>query len=146
MRYEQIKTEAEKLIKKYKTTDPFEIADYLKIRVVFEDYPLELNGLYQYVDRTQHIYINKNLPNFHKKSVCGHELGHARFHRDYNCIFLKTRTLVPVSRFEMEANLFSTFFIVDEKTLKEFENYSYAQIAAAIGLPEEHLMLRFKIK
>lgn len=82
-----IKTKTEKLIKKYKTNNPFEIADELNIKVILMNYPEDINGLYIYVHRSSLIFINKNLPYEMQKVVCAHELGHAVLHHQKNSTF-----------------------------------------------------------
>lgn len=141
MRNEQIKRIVERLVKKYKTSDPYELAACLGIRVEFWNYPPELNGLYQYVERTQHIYINANLDEFNKSGTCAHELGHAILHRTYNCTFLSTHTLNNMNKYEIEANIFAAYLLTYNKNLLEFQNCTYKQIAATLCIPEEYIKL-----
>lgn len=126
-----------KITKKHNTNNPFEIAEHIGIRIVYEDYPAELNGVYQYYKKTQHIYINRNLSYLQQKAVCAHELGHALLHRNYNCTFLKAFNWI--NRFEIEANIFATYLLLDKSLDLELENLSYNQVAAALAVPEQYV-------
>lgn len=84
-----IEREINKLVKKNKTRDPFELCDLENIHCIVMDLHTEINGLYQYVQRNKFIYINSNLSEEEKKAICGHELGHAILHKKLNCTFLK---------------------------------------------------------
>ena len=69
------------LVSKYKTRDPFTIAEALGIRVLFcEDFG-PLKGMYRVVNRNRFIFINKELDGQMQRIVCAHELGHDQLHR-----------------------------------------------------------------
>lgn len=139
---DNIKFVVEKLVKKYSSNDPFVLADYLNIRVIYEDYPLELNGVYQFYNKVHSIYINKNLSYEMQRITCGHELGHSRLHKNYNCTFLKTHTFYNTNKFETEANLFCTYLLLPDSALCDYENCTYEQIASAVNLPLDYIKLR----
>lgn len=102
----EIKKIIHSLIKKYNTTDPFELCDYLKIKI--EKEPLgKLKGYYYCHNRIKIIKINIDLNYFDSKKVCAHELGHAIMHSFLNTMFLCAHTSIIVNKFENEANLFA---------------------------------------
>ncbi|WP_446715373.1 ImmA/IrrE family metallo-endopeptidase [Caloramator sp. Dgby_cultured_2] len=74
--------------------------------------------------------------------VCGHELGHAILHTKINCTFLKQHTLFSTNKFENEANLFCSYLLVSDETLKQYSDYSIEQIAAIFCIPTELLIIR----
>ena len=55
------KEAVDKLIKKYKTCDPFELCDYMNIQVRYSDIG-EYRGMYRYSKRNQFITINTSVP------------------------------------------------------------------------------------
>ncbi len=139
-----IKKEINKLIRKYKTNDPFDLAGFLKIQVLFWDFPEEVNGLYQYEKREKFIYINFNLSSKRRIIVCAHELGHAILHSKLNSTFLKEYTFLNINKYEKEANLFAAELIIDDELLQEYPNLTLNQISTAEDLPIELLELKFK--
>lgn len=137
-----IKIKAENLIKKYKTNDPFELAECLNIPIHFMNYPDELQGLYIYFRRTSTIYINKHIPCKSQRVVCGHELGHAVLHHKQNSTFLKQYDFFCMPRHENEANLFCTYLLLPDDDLCKYENLTYEQIAAVTYIPTDYIKLR----
>ena len=57
-----------KLIKQYKTSDPFEICGKIGIEVVFADIG-KLKGMYTCIKRNRFIVINENLDNSFCKQI-----------------------------------------------------------------------------
>ncbi|MDP4143232.1 MAG: ImmA/IrrE family metallo-endopeptidase [Bacillota bacterium] len=141
-----IKDKVKILIKKYKTEDPFIIADLLHIHVI--EWPLheEINGLYQYERREKFIYINSSLPDYVQKVICAHELGHAILHPKTNCTFLKNHTLFNINKYEKEANLFAIEMLISDEKIENYKEYSLQQIAAIEKVPLEILKLKFQNK
>lgn len=140
-----IKNEVERLIKKYKTNDPFEIAAAKHIRIFTE--PLgSINGYYNKFVREKMIHINCDLKDYRKVFTCAHELGHAVFHPDANTPFLRDNTLLSINRLEIEANTFSVFMTIPEDLLFAYEGFTIEQISKAEDIPVQALKLRFNIK
>lgn len=69
------------LVKRFKTRDPFAIAEALGIEVIFCDGFGPLKGMYRVVKRNRFIFINKDLDERMQRIVCAHELGHDQLHR-----------------------------------------------------------------
>src|SRR5690625_5031432 len=99
--------EVHKLLKKYKTNDPFELAEILNIHVVFFYLHDDIKGFYKYEQRNRFIVINKNLSYIMQKFVCAHELAHATQHPRENTPFMRRHTLFSTSKIEVEANTFA---------------------------------------
>lgn len=93
-----IKAAVQKLIKKYKTSNPYELASYLNINVFQWDLHHEIMGFYKYDKRNKYIVINSNLSQGEKTFVCSHELGHAQLHPRANTPFMKEHTLSQLIR------------------------------------------------
>ncbi len=134
------------LKKKYHTKNPFELCEYLGIKILYEDLGKNINGFFQAAPRNKIIHININLDESSRYFTCSHELGHALFHSKLNILFLEKNTFVIKNRLENEADYFSANLVIDDDDLKNhnFENMTVEQIAAKLHVPIELLKLRLK--
>lgn len=139
----EIKKLIQKLQAKYDTLNPFELADYLNIAVIYEDLG-KINGYYNKVLRQKQIHINHNLSYTDTIFTCAHELGHALLHPDVNSVFLASKTLLSVNKLEIQANLFAVELLIPDNFLIENQNYTVGQIARMLGYNEELIKLKLK--
>lgn len=131
----KIKKKVKQLVKKYGTNDPFKLAKYLGIIVVFE--PLgSIQGYYSKSHRTKVIHINENLPYEKQLATCSHELAHAIFHPNENIPFLKSNTYFPTNRIETEANIFMIELLFNQDADQTF---TIDEIANNYGIQEQFL-------
>ncbi len=117
-----IKLRVLNLITKYRTKNPFKLANSLGVQVRFEDLG-EVRGLFKKILRRRYIFINSKLSEFDQRIVCCHELGHAILHssNDYQFLIDNTRILRR-SKLEDEANLFASYLLFpDDEIIEEFE-------------------------
>ena len=84
-----IETEINRLVKLHKTTNPFDLCDYLKIKILYDDLGDNINGFFQSAPKNKIIHINSNLNYKDSYVTCSHELGHAIFHCNLNILFLE---------------------------------------------------------
>ena len=138
--------EVNKLKKKYKTNNPFEIAEMKNIIVIFESLGT-INGYYNKYARQKFIHINKDLDKVSQYVTCGHELGHAILHPGSNTPFFKKNTFYSINKLERQANQFAAYLLCDINNSDKFlfENYSCEQIASTLNLPVELIKIRFNI-
>lgn len=134
---------AEKIRKKYRTSDPFELARCLGITVLFEDLG-SINGYFNTVRRQKFIHINESLSEPEQRLTAAHEIGHVLLHPNTNTYFLRSKTLLAVGSLEYEANLFAACFLITDEDIAENREYSIGQMAAVFGCSEELVMLRLK--
>ena len=114
----QASTLPRRLLRRYGTSVPFELADCLGITILeCHDFKLQ-KGAFKVILNNCFIFINANLSTEMKKLVCAHELGHALLHRPLG----KTDTgLMEFELFditnttEYEANLFAANLLLDEE-------------------------------
>lgn len=134
----------DKLIKKYKTNNPFELCDDLDFMVL--EVPLTgVRGFYQYYKSNNLVYINLDLPEQVKKFVCAHELGHALMHKDTNAIYLDTRTFLKTSLYERQANQFAMNLIFpQDEFFDDYKECTISQAAECLNVSEELLEYRLK--
>ena len=84
---DKIKDNVKKLKKKYNTSNPYDLIDYLEIERF--DVPLGNRlGCYMYLQRSRCIFLNSSIEDDHiHRIVAAHELGHAIQHPKINCSF-----------------------------------------------------------
>lgn len=101
------KVRARNLVKKYGTSNPFEIACYMNIDVLRLKLPNTIRGFLVRVLRRKFIALNANLPYEAQKIVVCHELGHAILHKGYGYYLHADMSYYVPSRREKEANQFA---------------------------------------
>ena len=138
-----IRKKTNTLKKKYGTNDPFDIAKYLGIKVIFE--PLgSISGYYNKQLRMKQIHKNHDLSDHDQLFTCAHELGHAIMYPDANTPFLRKRTWLLISKIELEADKFAIELLIDAEIFLKFQEFTTNQIARALGYNEELIKLRLK--
>jgi Zn-dependent peptidase ImmA (M78 family) len=95
------------LIRKYKTNNPFELADNLNIIVWQSDLGNGTRGLYIRKLRRRYIVIHEGLNEHWKRFVCAHELAHDRLHPGFSRFWLDEHSFFHVGKFERQANKFA---------------------------------------
>jgi Zn-dependent peptidase ImmA (M78 family) len=133
---------AKNLIKKYNTNNPFEICDYLNYIVI--QTPLTgVRGFYQFFEKNNIIYVDKDLDCHIKNFVCAHELGHSIMHKGTNEIFMDTRTFLKTSIYERQADKFAVNFLYpDDSLFIDLKDYTVGQISRYLYLDENVVMYR----
>ncbi|SEU26692.1 ImmA/IrrE family metallo-endopeptidase [Paenibacillus sp. NFR01] len=96
-----------RLVKKYKTTNPFELAEALGIHIRYMDLGSCTKGLYFRKLRRRFIVIHSDLPVEWQRFVCAHELGHDRLHKGINRFFLEEHSFFAPGKLERQANRFA---------------------------------------
>ncbi len=134
-----IKAEVIKLLKKYKTNNPFEIASSMNIQVIHWDLHEEIKGFYKYDKRNKYIFINNNMEFSIQRFVCAHELGHAILHPRSNTPFLREKTFFSKDKFEVEAHTFGVELLIQDEYFREYHdtNLSIYEICDIYGVPRE---------
>ena len=141
-----IKKSVSNLKKKFKTTNIFELIDFLNIEVIETDLGSKTLGMYRTIKRNKFIFLNNNLGYIEKKFILAHELGHAVLHSSINCFFLENNSFFVKNKIEREANEFSAELLIDDIELKELlcSSYTTAQIAALMEVPESLILYKLK--
>lgn len=135
-----------KIVKKYGTNDPFELADCLGAITITAPLKDGTRGFYDYYKRNGIICIDENLSDEEARMVCAHELGHFILHRKVNSVLLKNTTLLNTNRYEIEANRFAAYLLIPTQYLMEYAEYGYTidQLASIFSVSREFMELRFK--
>ncbi len=130
----QVQKDILKLVKKYKTNDPFKLAELLGIYIFFGD----LGDTLGFVHRSHRIVminINYNLTEELKRFVCAHELAHALLHKHLSVPSMRRNTFFSVDKNEMEANRFATYLLLYGKNFEDYE--TKFDILRDCGIPIE---------
>lgn len=128
-------------VKKYKTRNPFELAEYLNVQVQFGDLGSRA-GCYMFLKNHKCIFLNKNLSEQEMRMVMAHELGHAILHRKENCYFIRNKTFLLTSKNEIEANTFAAELLIGDDVLADYKDYTKEQISRLLGYHERLLELK----
>ncbi|MFC5587525.1 ImmA/IrrE family metallo-endopeptidase [Sporosarcina soli] len=130
------------LIKKYRTSNSYKLAENLGIAVVFEPQG-SVHGYYSRTHRTKVIHINERLPCKKQLSICAHELSHAILHPNENTAFLKSNTHFPTSRIEAEAYEFMIELLFNQVSQNAITVHEAIE---HYGIPERLLNKNFNLK
>lgn len=127
-----------RMIKQYKTNNPFEIAKEKGITLLYMPLGNTL-GYYNCYKRIQFIHINNTINEQMQKFVCAHELGHALLHPDSNTTFLKANTFFSIDKLEVEANTFAVELLLSDEIVYQYNdsNLSINEVASMYGVPKE---------
>lgn len=129
------------LVEKYNTRNPFELAEYQNIEIIYSELKSVL-GYYTKYRRVQSIILSNELPEHLERYVCAHELGHAICHPDINVQWLCESTFYSKGKFERQANTFAVELLLPESLLREYPDQTIYQIARSVGVPEEFVDLK----
>lgn len=130
------------LDKKYKTLDPYELAEAMGIII----HRMELGntrGFCYTSRRIKQIILNNNLPEWTERFVLAHEIGHLVMHPKHSAPFLQS-TFFSMDKFEIEANKFATELIIPDDELMDMYEYTVDELSALYGLPRAIIELRFR--
>jgi len=135
----------EELKTKYRSSDPFELCDYLGVKVAVT-YLGSLKGLYTFIDDVPVILISSAIKRIPQLLVCAHELGHHVLHSD----IAKQGALREFTFFNMrdkteaEANRFMANLNIEDDELDELfrEGRSVSEAAQILCFPEELLNIK----
>lgn len=96
-----------KLIRKYRTNDPFELAECLNINIWFQDLGTNTRGIYMKKLRRRYIVIHNQLDENWQRFVCAHELAHDRLHPGFSRFWIDESSFFNAGKFERQANKFA---------------------------------------
>lgn len=107
-----LKRSVQNLVRRYKTYNPYELCDYLGIRVWKEPMPERVRGMYVRVLRRRYIIVNSEIHWQWQRFVCAHELGHDRLHKDLRGFHVDNEDTIRSGRMEFEANVFAAYLMI----------------------------------
>jgi len=135
-----------RLLKKYKTRNPFEIAANMNIDVLFMDLG-KLKGFYKRDGHNRFIIISNQICEPLQRIVCAHELGHDQLHRHIaeNHTLQEFAIYNMKSKPEYEANLFAAELLFSTKDVLEYFDQGYNFYETACFLNTDVHLLAVKL-
>lgn len=134
-----ISRQVKKLLKRFQTRCPFELAKLLRITIEYRELPAHVKGYCMRVLRRKYIILNNNLSVEELNFVCAHELGHLLLHKGFNHFFITQHTLVPIGKIEREANKFAVELLLPDELLEDGKSIYEVAIMCGIPLEVTHL-------
>lgn len=125
----------QRLVRKYKTTDPFEIAKGRNIFIRYAEFYEGTRGLYFRKLRRRFIVIDNNLSEEWQKVICAHELAHDCLHPGVNQFWTDEQTFFNIGKFERQANTFALKLLTFSQPLEKDELIE--QYLLKCGVPKE---------
>lgn len=131
------------LIRRYKTDDPFRLAAYKNIRIIYADLGGKFGNYLKY-KRSKFIIIDdERTPEWMLPFVCAHELGHALCTPDDNTQWLKTYTMsINADRVERLANQFAVELLLNNDYVAAHQEVSIYTLANCRGVPHRFIPLK----
>ncbi len=124
--------------RKYKTRDPFALADSMDIDVDFADLG-SLKGFYIVYNCNRFVVLNKSLTETLSGVILAHELGHDLLHRHLaeNGGIKESSFFDMKSRPEMEANIFAANLLISDKEVMSYaeDGYTVEEMAKDLYVP-----------
>ena len=148
MNSHEIYTQANALVRQYKTNNPLIIAE--SIGIIVRDVPklTDLLGMYSYKWRKRMILMNPNINGTLYHMVLGHEIGHDQLHRALaggeglrEFILFDMNDMV-----EYEANAFNAHLLIDEDEMDDLfrDGYDLAQTAKFLHVNINLLLIKIQ--
>lgn len=139
----EIRQKVVELIRRFKTDDPFRIAELKNIHIVYGDLGGKFGNYIKYKRSKFIILDNKKTPEFMLPFVCAHELGHALCTPNENTQWLKTYTMsVNADCIERVANEFAVELLLNDFYISENKEYSIFNLADCRGVPYQFIQLK----
>lgn len=135
------------LLDTYRTNNPFELCDYLEIKIIESNLGSEIKGFFQRTENDfEIIHLNSNLNYYDKKSTCAHELGHALMHTNLAIGFFIENTLQIKDRYEIQADKFAAELLLPNKLDEEFKSMNIEQLSCVFKVPKEFIKYKYSDK
>lgn len=140
--------EVERLVKKCKSRNPFDILNTLNVVVMESSSYQKLKGYCFSANRTVYVVINESLHPALKKIVAAHELAHIILHKNMLQIApMKDSVLYDMtSETEYEANLFAADLLIPDETVTDMskdEDMDYFKMCQTLNTSPD--LMSFKL-
>ena len=148
MRNEYIYDKTQKLIKRYKTRDPFKMLDEMNVIVGESSNYKQLKGFCFMSCKTIYVVISSRLSDEEKRIVAAHELDHIILHKSQlKMAPMKDDTLYNMlDNTEYQANLFAADLLLSDADIAEMahnEDLDYFGLCSSLNSTPE--LMSFKL-
>lgn len=135
-----IKRAVKELVEEYETSDPYRLARLMDIDV--DEFPFrQIKGLILEIAGKVTIILNSNIPDWLKRVVLAHELGHKQLSPQGAGYFFMADYTLMESKVEYEANRFAAELLSWDEELELNETMEHFAVRA--GVPVK--MMRYKV-
>lgn len=133
------------LIEMYQTNNPFEICDFLNIKIIRSNLGSEIKGFFQRtIEGYEIIHINSELNDNESKYICAHELGHAILHTDLSLQFFIENSLLIKNKYEIQADKFAAELLIpDDLESYYIDGMCIEQLSCYFGVPKDLVEYKF---
>ena len=138
----KIRDVVNRVVEKYKTRNPYELADLMGIYVVKHELG-KIKGYFLEIYGVKQIILNSSLNPHEEILVLAHEIGHVVMHKA-NVLFWAKNTFLSEDKLELEANKFAVELLISDSFLEENKEYTTSQISRILGYSEDLIKLRLK--
>lgn len=147
---DRIAEEAESLVRKYNTRDPYKLCDELGVRIRLKDLGTDIKAYYFYQSRIRNIVLNNRVSESVRRILVAHELGHDRLHREIAMLkgFQEIELFDATLPTEYEANIFAAELLInDDELIERFNDRdaSFFGIAKELYIPAALLDFKFRV-
>lgn len=133
------------LVETYNTNNPFEICDYLGIKIIRSNLGNEINGFFQRTkDGYEIIHLNLKLNDNESNYTCAHELGHAIMHTDLSIGFFIENRLQVKNRYEIQADNFAAELLLPNILSCEYTDMNIEQLSSYFGVPIDLISYKYR--
>lgn len=126
------------LVRRYGTSSPAELCDYLSVRMFRCELPEQMGGVSFQTQTGSVILLSRSLAGAELRYCCAHELGHVLLHPGLNAQTMADHTNLCIPKFEREADFFAACLLIEPSLREWHESYdplTVEQIACLAGLP-----------
>ena len=135
-----------KLMKEYRTNDPYELAEALGITIKYKHFK-KLKGMYKIIENVSFIWLNSALDEYTAIVVLMHEIGHHILHRGLAVNSFQEFSLYDMTgKPEIEANNFAANMLISDRDVMELaeQRYTSSQAAAALYVPHQLMLIKIE--
>jgi len=112
----------QKLVRRFKTNDPFIIASGLNIIVKYADLGEGTRGLYYKKLRRRFIVLQEGMDYHWQRLVLAHEIGHDRLHPGISRFWLDEQSFFNAGKYERQANAFAIKLLIHTSNIEQDES------------------------
>ncbi|MCL6445198.1 MAG: ImmA/IrrE family metallo-endopeptidase [Alicyclobacillus sp.] len=112
MSHDYIKNSVLKLVRKFKTCDPYRICELKGIIIWKRILSNSIRGMYIRAFRRRYIIINSEIHWQWQRFICAHELGHDVLHKDMKGLHVDSVDMPFRGKMELEANVFAVYLLL----------------------------------
>lgn len=145
---EAIKEIVAGIFETYGTSNPFELCEYLDIKIIRSNLGNEIKGFFQRTtEGYEIIHINSELDEHEVKYICAHELGHAILHTDMSLSFFIENSMQVKNRYEIQADRFAAELLITPAINEHiYSELNIEQLSSSLCIPEKLIRYKFNLE